>query len=127
MGELVRVYISKIGLYYRHPAGAHRKNLYVDLFESLFEPYYTSKTPIEVRQRQQEFDDVLDKAYEHGMKVLGFADGKFVHRWGPKNPVGIMFCPSLTVLEYEDGKVRYTTAVTRSEVGYQLAHFPVNV
>jgi hypothetical protein len=108
----VRVHISKFGLYYAHKGNT--KARFIALFESLLEPHFTIKSPVEVAQRRLELQDILDVAIQLGMRVLGQSHDKTEYRWGMRDDNAIMTGPALHALVYEDEKLEADIRVSKS-------------
>ncbi|CZR59488.1 uncharacterized protein PAC_09380 [Phialocephala subalpina] len=101
----VCVHIGTFGFHYAYKGDT--KPRFIALFESLFDPYYTMKSPADVAQHRLELRDVLDAAIQHGMKAVGQAFDKTEYRWGTRDDVALMISPALHALVYEDEKLKY--------------------
>jgi hypothetical protein len=107
----VCVHISKFGFYYAHKENT--KERFIALFESLLEPHFKMKSPVEVTQRRLELQEILDVAIELGMRVVGQAHDTTEYRWGARGDNTIMIGPALHALVYEDEKLEADIRVSK--------------
>jgi hypothetical protein len=95
-------YISKFGFPYQRAStqltsgvSNTRKDEYFNFFESLLEPYFTSNSQESIVQRKLEFEEVLEAAIQHGMKVVGLPDRSVEYRWGMRSDRAISINPAM--------------------------------
>jgi len=105
----VRAHISKFGLYYAYKEDTKKK--FLALFKSVFDPYFKMKSPADVDQHWLELENVLDKAIQYGMKVVGQADDEMEYRWGARDDSMILVAPPLHAVEYEDEELKYNPMI----------------
>jgi hypothetical protein len=82
--------------------------------ESLLEPHFTIKSPVEVTQRRLALQDILDVAIQFGLRVIGQAHDRTEYRWGARDDNTIMTGPALHALVYEDEKLEADIRVCKS-------------
>jgi len=75
------------------------------------------KSPADLTQRRLEFQDVLDTAIQHGMKVLGQTSDNTEYRWGARDDNTPMVRPALHALVYEGEELKWDDMVTKSISG----------
>ncbi|RDL31967.1 uncharacterized protein BP5553_09369 [Venustampulla echinocandica] len=116
----VPVHISKFGVYYAKqpqkkmcPVKESPRADFITLFESLFDPYFKTKSPADVTQRRLEFDAVLDTAIQLGMKIVGSSHERYEFCWGARGH-GIMVEPPLYGKVYQDER-EYASEVSKGD------------
>lgn len=92
-----------------------RREEYHELLETLFEPYFTANTPDEKLRRRKEFNEVLDKAVEFGIKASGHPFDMVEFRWLPRKTDSITLKPAIVALEYKGEEVEHTEELSKSE------------
>jgi hypothetical protein len=93
-------HISKFGFYFQNPElGRREREIYRQLFETLFEPYYKPESKNSNSQRRGDFEEVMDKAINFGMKVLGCSSPIEI-RWGNRLDGVIMTFPGVYLLHF---------------------------
>ncbi len=109
----VHAHISKFGLYYALEYDS--KPPFIELFDSIFGPYITFKSPEDVYKHRLQLIGVLDAATEYGMKVIGMADLHIDYRWGARDEKNaIMTNPPVDLLEYKNDKLLWRLEVAQS-------------
>ena len=87
--------MCKLGTFKANPhlRGYHYA-LYHTFFETVFKPYFTSKSPKDVAERRAEFNEVLAAAVAHGMTALSTMGG-IDYRWDEKQDSKIEKAPAM--------------------------------
>lgn len=112
MSSNVCVHICKFAFLNKHEADT--KAQYIALFETLLEPHFNTKSPMEVTQRRLELRNILDLAIELGIKALGLAHDITEYRWGPRDNNMIMLIPAFHFLVYKDQELDYDVTAYES-------------
>ncbi|KAF4635922.1 hypothetical protein G7Y89_g2159 [Cudoniella acicularis] len=82
----VPVYISRFAIRNaeRPSPDYYKKTPYLELFNSLFEPYFRTQSAPDKLQRAADMDGFLDAAIQHGLRALGVGFDKIEYRWGAR-------------------------------------------
>ncbi len=94
-------------------SNSSNRQLYRELFDTLFEPYYSPVTFDEQLHRLGEFQKLLDTAIDFGLKASGHYLGFVQCRWGPRGVYGVLTYPALVGLEYEGEELKRTVEYHR--------------
>lgn len=107
VSDAVTVHVHDFGAY--HACGpestSSNREIYLKLFESIFEPYLKSVTFEEVFDRRLDLSNVLNAAAEHGMKVIGCPNYEFRYKWGERDVDNIVSYPALWASIYDRGQL----------------------
>jgi hypothetical protein len=121
----VPIHMSRFGFYH---ARREIKNLererHQTLFEALFEPYYNSP-PRNNSEHLKDLNEVLDKAVNYGMTVLGHTSSVIEERWGGRANERITDTPGLYCLFFEGQKMVRSTKLLKSSYENWCVKTPV--
>ena len=107
VSDAVTVHVHDFGAY--HACGpestSSNREIYLKLFDSIFEPYLKSVTFEEEIDRRLDLLNVLDAAAEHGMRVIGCPNYDFRYKWGERDVDNILSYPALWASIYDGGQL----------------------
>jgi hypothetical protein len=81
------------------------------LFETLFQPYFTSSSPDDVAARRVDLDKVFDVSVAHGMDCLDFF-GEIDYKWDERKDGVWEMAPAMTS---SDGAGGFIIEVAKSD------------